>query len=903
MQRLRIRHFLPSSWFRRSFLRPIHTSVFLFLFALLAVVGVTALPVTATQSNPATEPTTAPSGIVAQVQPSAADLEARGRQLYEAGQFQQAATVLQQAVELYRQQGDVLREAIALSNLTLSYQQLGAWTEANQAIATSLDRLNGATAEPDQPLVLAQVLDIQGSLQLAQGQSEQALATWEQAAERYAQVGDSVGVAQSTLNQAQALQALGLYRRAIATLGGLVQSLESQPDSLTKVATLRSLGDALRVAGDLEQSRTVLQRSLTIAQQLQLTEAIAETYLSLGNTARAQAADYVVKRQNEEAQADFASALEFYQQASTANSIATQTQSQLNQLSLLIERQQWSDARALAPIVQRQLNRLLPSRTAIYARINFSQSLIKLANQDTGSSRDSELMTQAGQQLAIASQQATNLRDERAEAYALGSLGGLYEQTRQWAIAQELTQKALLLSQASNASDIAYLWQWQLGRLLKAQDDRAGAIAAYTQAVNTLQTLRSDLVAINRDVQFSFREGVEPVYRQLVDLLLKGNNDAKANQDDLTQARSTLELLQIAELDNFFREACLDAQFQLDQVVDQANLPSAIIYPIILPDRLEVIVKLPQQQDLQHYTTEVPQTQVERTLDTLRQQLTAPYSFRTLQGTAQQVYNWLIRPMESTLQESQVNTLVFVLDGVLRNIPMAALFDGQQYLVQKYGIALAPGLQLFTPRPLPPEQLQVLVAGLSESRFGFSPLNYVETEVEQIQTEIPSQVLFNQTFTANSFQNAINASPFPVVHIATHGQFSSNADQTFILAWDKPINVNELNSLLRATGTNRPEAIELLVLSACQTATGDRRAALGLAGVAVRAGARSTLASLWSLDDESGAAFMSEFYKQLTSGNITRAEAVRQAQLSLLTSSQFRHPRYWAPYVLLGNWL
>ncbi|MDX2214675.1 MAG: CHAT domain-containing protein [Oculatellaceae cyanobacterium bins.114] len=838
---------------------------------------------------------------MAQAPRSPADLEAQGRQLFESGQFQQAITALQQAVTGYEHQGDTLRQAIALSNLTLAYQQLGAWAEANQAIASSLDQLESIPPNPERTLVLAQVLEIQGSLQLAQGQSEQALTTWERATEQYTQVGDLTGVAQSTLNQAQALQALGLYRRAIATLTTLTQSLQNQPDSLTKAATLRSLGDALRVSGDLEQSRTVLQQSLTVAQQLGDSEAIAETYLSLGNTARAQAANHAVKGDIEEAQVDLASALEFYQQALTSSSIETQTQTQLNRLSLLIERQQWSEARALLPQAQQRLAALLPSRTAIYARINFAQSIIKLA-QGTGST-DQELMAQAGQQLAIASQQASQLHDERAEAYALGSLGSLYEQTQQWAIAEDLTQKALLLSQASNASDIAYLWQWQLGRLLKEQNDRSGAIVAYTQAVSTLQTLRSDLVAINRDVQFSFREGVEPVYRQLVDLLLKPDNGAKSNQGDLTQARATLELLQIAELDNFFREACLDARFQLDQVVDQANLPSAIIYPIILPDRLEVIVKLPHQQDLQHYTTEVSQAQVERTLDTLRQQLTAPYSFRTLQSTAQQVYNWLINPLETSLADNQVNTLVFVLDGALRNIPMAALFDGQHYLVEKYGIALAPGLQLFTPRPLPQEQLQVLVAGLSESRYGFSPLNYVEAEVEQIQTEVPTQVLFNETFTESLFQNAINAFPYPIVHIATHGQFSSNADQTFILAWDKPINVNELNTLLRSTGSNRAEAIELLVLSACQTATGDRRAALGLAGVAVRAGARSTIASLWSLDDESGAAFMSEFYQQLTSGSISRAEAVRQAQIKLLTNNQFRHPRYWAPYVLLGNWL
>jgi CHAT domain-containing protein len=139
--------------------------------------------------------------------------------------------------------------------------------------------------------------------------------------------------------------------------------------------------------------------------------------------------------------------------------------------------------------------------------------------------------------------------------------------------------------------------------------------------------------------------------------------------------------------------------------------------------------------------------------------------------------------------------------------------------------------------------------------------------------------------------------------LATHGQFSSDASETFVLAWDKPINLNELSELLRSREQLNPAAIELLVLSACQTATGDQRAALGLAGVAVRAGARSTLASLWNLNDESAALLTSLFYQELVKGTLNKAEALRQAQLALLRDRDYRHPVHWAPYVLVGNWL
>ncbi|MBD2021646.1 CHAT domain-containing protein, partial [Leptolyngbya sp. FACHB-36] len=248
-------------------------------------------------------------------------------------------------------------------------------------------------------------------------------------------------------------------------------------------------------------------------------------------------------------------------------------------------------------------------------------------------------------------------------------------------------------------------------------------------------------------------------------------------------------------------------------------------------------------------------------------------------------------------------TLVFVLDSSLRNVPMSALYDGKQYLIERYGVALAPGLQLLDPKPLQRQGLQTLIAGLTEERHGFSALFNVDSELKEIQSEVPSRVLLNQTFTSSELQKQINSVPFPVVHLATHGQFSSNANATFVLAWDKPINVNELSGLLRDRANRQDAAIELLVLSACETAAGDNRAALGLAGVAVQAGARSTLASLWSLDDESGAAFMGEFYRELANAQVSKSEALRRAQLTLLRDPNFRHPRYWAPYVLVGNWL
>jgi CHAT domain-containing protein len=379
---------------------------------------------------------------------------------------------------------------------------------------------------------------------------------------------------------------------------------------------------------------------------------------------------------------------------------------------------------------------------------------------------------------------------------------------------------------------------------------------------------------------------------------------SEPSQENLVQARNLIESLQLAELENFFRAACLDTHPELiDQIVDQEDKTAAVIYPIILGDRVEVILKLPTQEKLRHYVSYKSQAEVEKNLDQLRQQLTEPDAIEDVKSLSQQVYNWLIKPAATDLAQSNVKTLVFVLDGALRNVPMAALYNGEQYLVENYSIALTPGLQLLEPKPLQPEKLQALIGGLTEARLGFSPLPNVESEVKQIQFEVSSSVIINQEFTSSNLQNRINSLSFPVVHLATHGQFSSDAEKTFILAWDKPINVNELNNFLRNRNDNQANVIELFVLSACRTAAGDKRAALGLAGVAVRAGARSTLASLWYLDDRSTAVLMSEFYRQYAKERLTKAEALRRAQLSLLQSREYNLPMYWAPYVLVGNWL
>ncbi|MEH2295868.1 CHAT domain-containing protein [Nostoc sp.] len=808
---------------------------------------------------------------------SSVTLLEQGKQLYDTGKLVEAAQIWEQAAQIFQQSKQQHYQVLSYNYLAIVYQDLGKWEVARSLITQAENILKTV----DDSFLYAQVLNTQGSLQFNTGQPELALETWQQAEKIYRSLKDVTGIVLSQINQAQALQTLGEYRRAQRQLEQINQDLAALPDNLLKARGLRSLGVTLQVVGDLERSQQVLSQSLAIAKQVNSTADIAETLLRLGNTARARD--------------DFKAALEFYQQASSGDE-RTQLEAFLNQLSLLIKTEQNQAALALLPKIQPHLANLTASRWGIYAQVNLAASWMQLSSSNT---------KDIAQILAKAVKQAKELTDTRAQSYALGELGHLYEQTQQFSEALTLTQTALSLAQGVQADDIAVNWLWQQGRIEKAKGNIETAITAYEQAVDSLTSLRQDLIQTSPDVQFSFRDEVEPVYRQLVQLLLQNIDSLPqlVKQQHLEKSRQTIEALQLAELENFFREACLTYK---PQPIDKIDPKAAVIYPILLERRLEVIVSLPGQP-LQHYGTNLSSQEESEVFERLRQSLNPAFLPDEVLPPAQKLYDWLLRPVEKEIELQEIKTLVFVLDGFLRSVPMAVLHDRQQFIIQKYSIALTPSLQLLPSGDLPAQQFQALTAGLTAARQGFAELPGVKQEIKQITNYVHTKILLNENFTRFNVQKQIEEAPFSIVHLATHGEFSSKAEETFLLTWEDRINVKDLDRWLKGASSklsnNAPRLpIELLVLSACQTAKGDKRAALGLAGIAVRSGARSTLATLWSVQDKSTADLIAEFYRLLTQKLVSKAEALRQAQLFLLNSHQYKHPYYWSPFVLVGNW-
>jgi tetratricopeptide (TPR) repeat protein len=277
----------------------------------------------------------------------------QGIEFYDAERFSQAAAIWQQANSAFASQGDNLGQALVLSNLSLTYQHLGQWEEAQRYIEKSLNQLQSSedTANSQAHLeILAKALNAQGNLQWEKGQLEEALSTWKEATRNYTAAGHSEGVVITQINQSKALQALGLSYQAEELLQQVYQNLQQQPNSDLKATSLRHLGNAFRRVGKLEPSKQVLAESLTLAER---PKAKSLTQLELGNTERALANRALVIGKEQEAQQHTQAAIQFYQQAASVSS--GQLQAQLNQLSLLVETGQWSKAGELLPKIQQRI--------------------------------------------------------------------------------------------------------------------------------------------------------------------------------------------------------------------------------------------------------------------------------------------------------------------------------------------------------------------------------------------------------------------------------------------------------------------------------------------------------------------------------------------------------------------
>jgi tetratricopeptide (TPR) repeat protein len=615
----------------------------------------------------------------------------QSHQRYEEGQIKEAKALLQQVQQ--QTQGQGLSAAVALSNLALIASDQGDWASAEASLKQSLEILQAVAQTPQKTRVRAQVLNVQGRMQLARGDANAALQTWQEATKLYEEVNNQSGVVQSKIWQAQALQAMGLHYRAYDVLLSLRPQLLQQPDSVMQAEVLRSLGLAVAVVGDRAKAKEdcakaqnsqncataeeIIEESLTITNRLNNPSEIAASELTLANllSAKIREGRNLSQLSPEEMaplQPAIDKALKHYQNAAAAIpqnaaaiSSANRLRADLNRLALLVASQRTAEARKLAATLQPEMLALPSDRPRIEARLNFANSSLTLAK--TASLEPGKAIMDL---LTTAVEQARQLNDPRLIANALGNLGRAQEQDKRFDRAQATTEQALLMAQSAHASEQVYRWSAQLGRLQEQRGDRPAAIRSYKQAVNTLPSLRQNLLGISAETQLVDSETLEPVHRQLVDLLLP-KDGSPADSKTLQEVREVIESLRLEEINNYLRTNCLQSKVEIDKIV--VSQKTAIVYPIILPDRIAIIVSSTGQEPKLYPSQKIDEKTVKATVKILQEGVREKTNWKW-KASSEQLYNWLIQPIQADLQRQKVETLVFVLDGALRNIPGSSRF-------------------------------------------------------------------------------------------------------------------------------------------------------------------------------------------------------------------------------------
>jgi len=755
----------------------------------------------------------------------------------------------------------------------------------------------GCTALPAQaaaplPDATAAALMGQGTAAFRTGDLERAVQAWTQALAVCRLHGDQSLEVDLLARRGEALQALGFSDKAVADLTAALRDADRRHDDARVAALAGALGNALFLARRNDEAKPLLERSLDLARRHHLDAVWAASANNLGN---------FLASTN-----DRAGALRSYAEGSDAAKRAGDdalfVTTGTNRARLLLRTGETAKAvQSLAEIFP-----IAASLRAPYDRTFGLLALARLALPPDGDARapvDPKLVALAYEALRRAAISAEEAGDIRGRSLAYGYLGELYERAGRIGEAASLTDKALFSAQQANASDLLYRWEWQSGRLLRHDGKIEPAIAAYRRAVVDLEAIRQDVPLEYRDGRSSFRETVGPLYFELADLLLQRAAQEGTAPDVtalLNEARDTVETLKVAEIRDYFKTPCIVAQDAKRTRIETASSHTAALYPIMLPDRTELLVSF--ADGIRRVTVPVTKARMTETVRQFRA-LLEKRTTREFLGPARQLYQWLIAPIEKELAERHIDTIAFVPDGALRTIPLAALFDGKEFLIARFAVATEPGLSLIDPKPLAARRgNKSLVAGLTVAAQGYPALPNVAGELDAVAHIEGGKMLRDADFRVGAMEHELESVPYSVVHIASHGEFSSDPAKSFLLAYDGKLTLDRLEQAVKYSEF-RTEPLELLVLSACQTAAGDDRAALGLAGVAVKAGARSAVASLWFINDQASSLLIADFYQGLHDASLSKAKALQQAQIAIMSDRRYRHPGYWAPFLVIGDWL
>jgi CHAT domain-containing protein len=724
-----------------------------------------------------------------------------------------------------------------------------------------------------------------GTAAFRAGDIKQATQDWSTAIRICRAIGAADLATQALVRRGEAYRVAGYYRDAEQDLHAALADAEQRHDMPLIAAASGALGNLTLLLRRTADAEPLLLRSRALASALGDDATFAASANDLGNLYAAEG--------------EQAKAAAFYHEASTraiaAGDAPLAANAEINEARLALQQHDSTRANAL---LRQAIDGLQQQPNSFAAGIALVSAVSVVLDTPGGT------ITPAQQRLAYGALTAAEAmagasRNATLMSLALGNFGRLYERAGRSADASRLTEQALFAAQEAASPDLRFRWEWQQARLAREQQRFDEAIELYRAAVADLQSIRQDIPVEYRQGVSSYRTTFGPLYREFAGLLLNRAADRPTQREALLrEARDAIERLRESELQDYFRDTCVTS-FEAQQKPIETIAPgTAVLYPITLPKQLEILVSF--GSELEEFSVPLRESELRQEVNRFRELLEKRTTNEYL-VPARRLYDQLIRPLEPALAAHAVKTLVIVPDDVLRLVPFAALVDGNRFLSERYATAIAPSLNLVAPEPLARDNGAALILGISQSVEDYVPLPNVPQEVAAVHDIEGVDVLLNSAFTRNRFKQDLKSGRYDIVHIASHGEFGSDPSRTFVLAYDGKLTMDQLEADIKY-GSRRDNPIDLLVLSACETASGDDRAALGLAGVALKAGARSALATLWYVNDKATKALITDFYEGLRHG-LSRAEALRAAQRALAADPRFSHPAYWAPFLLIGNWL
>lgn len=707
------------------------------------------------------------------------------------------------------------------------------------------------------------------------GKIDQAIALWQKEALLYRKQGKKQQEIEVLQKISLGYINLGKFRLAIVELNKIQDLAPSSPKFIA--TTQRRLGNAHRGIGDYSKALTFYKNSLKLETSLStLNNLVNLLYEQSQNTLRRASLvrqDKDATKYKNLASAERHQAIKYARQAlslsQNENSTSTvRTLIEWNKISGKLTPQQIERGRAI-------LFSLTPSEEVGYLMLNWAK--IHQANQEFWLQRTLKF--------------SRSLNNSYLKTHTLFDLG--YFAHKQGDLKSALDYAKLAQLSAQSVFDYNGLFRAQrlAGRIYRQTNRKTLAIDSYRDAIASIDIVTRNINFTNKRQIINLSEEIEPIYRETLELLL---GDSSTNSDVLNEALLIFEKIRLAQLSKYFGDDCFRVRKDRSYVSSK-DKHAATISSIILENRTHFILQFDDGR-LFHSKANLTKTELVKQADQWKEKLLnrATNEYRE---NSTLFYDLIIEPFEAKLEARNIEILVFIHDGILRNLPMSALYDREQFLAQKWASVSSIGLK-FTSISPKIRNRKAIAFGLQGNIPGWNSLYNVASEIQNVRDLVGGKEFLNDEFTIDNLYRQLGKKEYSVLHFATHGYFGGTVETSFLLAYKEKISALKLEDIL-----NKSKKIpSLLVLSACETALSSDRSLLGLGGIIARSGVESTLGTFWQVQDDEQSEMVEAFYRHWQNSKYNKATAIQQVQIEEIEKFVNAHPNKWAALNLIGDY-